>query len=125
MAAGEVDLVIVGADRIAANGDVANKVGTYSLAVLARHHDLPFYVAAPTSTIDLATPAGDAIRIEERDADEVRAFGGRVTAPTGSPVRNPAFDVTPARLVTAIVTEVGIARRPYGRSLASHVHRAS
>ena len=123
MAAGDVDLVIVGADRIAANGDVANKVGTYSLAVLARHHGLPFYVAAPTSTIDLATPDGDAIRIEERDADEVRAFGGREVAPTGSAVRNPAFDVTPARLVTAIVTEVGVARRPYGRSLASHVRR--
>jgi methylthioribose-1-phosphate isomerase len=125
MAAGDVDLVIVGADRIAANGDTANKVGTYSLAVLARHHGLPFYVAAPTSTIDLATPDGDAIHIEERDADEVRAFGGQSTAPTGSAVRNPAFDVTPAALVTAIVTEVGVARRPYGRSLASHVRRAS
>jgi methylthioribose-1-phosphate isomerase len=125
MGAGEVDLVIVGADRIAANGDVANKVGTYSLAVLARHHGLPFYVAAPTSTIDLATPGGDAIRIEERDPAEVRAFGRRATAPQGSPVRNPAFDVTPARLVTAIITEVGVARRPYSRSLASHVRRAS
>jgi methylthioribose-1-phosphate isomerase len=124
MAAGDVDLVIVGADRIAANGDTANKVGTYSLAVLARHHRLPFYVAAPTSTIDLATPDGDAIRIEERDADEVRAFGGQATAPKGSAVRNPAFDVTPARLVTAIVTEVGVARSPYRRSLASHVRRA-
>jgi methylthioribose-1-phosphate isomerase len=124
MAAGAVDLVLVGADRIAANGDVANKVGTYSLAVLARHHEVPFYVAAPTSTIDLATPDGDAIRIEERDPDEVRAFGGRETAPKGSTVRNPAFDVTPARLVTAIVTEVGIAGRPYGRSLRSHVRRA-
>ncbi len=124
MAAGDVDLVIVGADRIAANGDVANKVGTYSLAVLAQHHGLPFYIAAPTSTIDLATPDGDAIHIEERDADEVRAFGGRATAPKGSAVRNPAFDVTPARLVTAIITEVGVARRPYGRSLPSHVRRA-
>jgi methylthioribose-1-phosphate isomerase len=125
MAAGAVDLVIVGADRIAANGDVANKVGTYSLAVLAHHHGLPFYVAAPTSTIDLGTPDGDAICIEERDADEVRAFAGRATAPKGSAVRNPAFDVTPARLVTAIITEVGVARRPYGRSLASHVRRSS
>jgi len=124
MAAGDVDLVIVGADRIAANGDTANKVGTYSLAVLAHHHGLPFYVAAPTSTIDLATPDGDAISIEERDADEVRAFGGRPTAPKDSAVRNPAFDVTPARLVTAIITEVGVARRPYGRALASHVRRA-
>jgi len=124
MGAGDVDLVIVGADRIAANGDVANKVGTYALAVLAHHHGLPFYVAAPTSTIDLDTPNGDAIRIEERDPDEVRAFGGRAVAPAGAAVRNPAFDVTPARLVTAIVTEVGGARRPYGRSLASHVRRA-
>jgi len=124
MGAGDVDVVIVGADRIAANGDVANKVGTYSLAVLARHHGLPFYVAAPTSTIDLATPNGAAIRIEQRDPDEVRAFGGRAVAPAGAAVRNPAFDVTPARLVTAIVTEVGVARRPYGRSLASHVRRA-
>jgi methylthioribose-1-phosphate isomerase len=117
--------VIVGADRIAANGDVANKVGTYSLAVLAHHHRVPFYVAAPTSTIDLETPGGDAIRIEERDPDEVRAFGGRETAPHGAAVRNPAFDVTPARLVTAIVTEVGVARRPYGRSLAGHVRRSA
>ena len=124
MVAGDVDLVIVGADRIAANGDVANKVGTYSLAVLARHHGLPFYVAAPTSTIDLATADGDAIRIEERDPEEVRAFGGRATAPKGSPVSNPAFDVTPGRLVTAIITEVGVARRPYRRSLASHVRGA-
>jgi methylthioribose-1-phosphate isomerase len=124
MAAGEVDLVILGADRIAANGDVANKVGTYALAVLARHHALPFYVAAPTSTVDLATPNGDAIRIEERDPEEVRSFGGRRVAPAGAAVRNPAFDVTPARLVTAIITEVGIARRPYGRSLPAHVSRA-
>ncbi len=124
MAAAEVDLVIVGADRIAANGDVANKVGTYALAVLARQHGLPFYVAAPTSTIDLATPNGAAIPIEERDPDEVRAFGGSRVAPAGVAVRNPAFDVTPARLVTAIVTEVGVARRPYTRSLPSHVRRA-
>jgi methylthioribose-1-phosphate isomerase len=125
MAADEVDLVIVGADRIAANGDVANKVGSYALAVLARHHALPFYVAAPTSTIDLATPDGGAIRIEERDPDEVRTFAGRLIAPAGSAARNPAFDVTPARLVTAIVTEVGVARRPYVRSLPSHVRRAA
>ena len=125
MGAGAVDLVIVGADRIAANGDVANKVGTYSLAVLAHHHGLPFYVAAPTSTIDLATPDGDAISIEERDPGEVRAFGGREVAPAGAAVRNPACDVTPARLVTAIITEVGVARRPYGRSLSSHVRRGA
>ncbi|MGO9875480.1 MAG: S-methyl-5-thioribose-1-phosphate isomerase [Acidimicrobiia bacterium] len=125
MAADEVDLVILGADRIAANGDVANKVGTYALAVLARHHGIPFYVAAPTSTIDLATADGDAICIEERDPDEVRTVAGRVIAPAGCAVRNPAFDVTPALLVTAIVTEVGVARRPYARSLPSHVRRAS
>jgi methylthioribose-1-phosphate isomerase len=124
MAAGEVDLVILGADRIAINGDVANKVGTYALAVLARHHGLPFYVAAPTSTIDPETPNGEAISIEERDPDEVRSFGGTQVAPAGSAVRNPAFDVTPARLVTAIITEVGIARRPYPRSLPSHLNRA-
>ena len=123
MAAGEVDLVILGADRIAANGDVANKVGTYSLAVLAKYHRVPFYVAAPTSTIDGSTPNGAAISIEARDPDEVRAFGGRLVAPAGSAVRNPAFDVTPAALVSGIVTEVGIARRPYARSLASHVRR--
>ena len=125
MAAGEVDVVILGADRIAANGDVANKVGTYSLAVLARHHGIPFYVAAPTSTIDPATPDGAAIRIEERDPDELRMFGGRQVAPAGAAVRNPAFDVTPARLVTAIVTEVGVARRPYARSLPSHLRHST
>jgi methylthioribose-1-phosphate isomerase len=124
MAAGEVDLAIVGADRIAANGDVANKVGTYGLAVVARHHGIPFYVAAPTSTIDCATASGAAIRIEERDPDELRSFGGRPVTPAGVAVRNPAFDVTPARLVTAIVTEVGVARRPLARSLPSHVRRA-
>ena len=124
MAAGEVDLVILGADRIAANGDVANKVGTYSLAVLARHHGIPFYVAAPTSTIDAATPDGSAISIEERDPDEVRTIAGRLVTPEGAAVRNPAFDVTPARLVTAIVTEVGVAHRPYARSLPSHLRKA-
>ena len=124
MAAGEVDLAIVGADRIATNGDVANKVGTYAVAVLARHHGIPFYVAAPTSTIDCSTASGADIRIEERDPDEVRTIGGRPIAPVGAAVRNPAFDVTPARLVTAIITEVGIARRPLARSLPSHVRRA-
>jgi len=124
MGRGEVDLVIVGADRIALNGDVANKVGTYALAVLARHHGIPFYVAAPTSTIDAATPDGAAIRIEERDPDEVRTIAGHRIAPAGAAVRNPAFDVTPARLVSAIVTEVGVAHRPYARSLPSHLRRA-
>jgi len=113
MARGEVDLVVVGADRIAANGDTANKIGTYSLAVLAEAHGLPFYVAAPTSTIDPALPSGAAIPIEERDAREIRELAGRPLAPAASPVRNPAFDVTPARLITAIVTEQGVHRPPY------------
>jgi len=108
MVAGDVDCVLVGADRIAANGDTANKVGTYSLAVLAAHHGLPFYVIAPTSTIDPATPSGEAIVIEERGQDEVTSR---------FPARNPAFDVTPAALVTAIVTELGVHRAPYRESL--------
>jgi methylthioribose-1-phosphate isomerase len=124
MGRGAVDLVVVGADRIAANGDVANKIGTYGLAVLARHHGIPFYVAAPVSTIDLATKSGADIDIEERDPAEVTAVRGTVLAPAGIPAHNPAFDVTPARLVSGIVTEVGIARPPYGRSLPSHVRRA-
>ena len=125
MARDEVDIVVVGADRIAANGDVANKIGTYGLAVLARHHGVPFYVAAPTSTIDLATPGGDAIEIEERDGAEVRGVNGIAVALPTTAAHNPAFDVTPARLVTGIVTEVGIARPPYRRSLPSHVRRAA
>jgi len=117
MAWGEVDAVVVGADRIAANGDVANKIGTYTLAVLARENGLPFYVAAPVSTIDLGTPSGDAITIEERGPEEVTHHGGRRLAPEGVFVRNPAFDVTPHRYVTAIVCERGVARPPYGESL--------
>jgi methylthioribose-1-phosphate isomerase len=113
MARGEVDLVVVGADRIAANGDTANKIGTYGVAVLARHHRIPFYVAAPFSTIDPALADGRAIPIEERDPAEVQAFGGRRVVPAASPARNPAFDVTPAALITAIVTERGIFRQPY------------
>jgi methylthioribose-1-phosphate isomerase len=124
MARGEVDVVIVGADRVAANGDVANKIGTYAIALAARHHGVPFYVAAPTATVDLATASGDDIVIEERDAAEVTHMGGVAVAPPGVAARNPAFDVTPARLVTAIVTEVGIARPPYRRSLPSHMRRA-
>ncbi len=108
MARGEVDLVIVGADRIAANGDVANKIGTYTLAVLAAHHGVPFYVAAPTSTVDGATATGADIVIEERAMDEVLEFAGRRVAPPGVPARNPAFDVTPTALVTAIITEEGL-----------------
>ena len=113
MARGQVDLVVTGADRIAANGDTANKIGTYSLAVLARHHGVPFYVAAPFSTIDPALPSGAGIPIEERDAAEVRRVGASQTAPSESPVYNPAFDVTPADLIAAIVTERGVFRPPY------------
>lgn len=119
MQQGEVDLVVVGADRIAANGDVANKIGTYPLAILAREHAVPFYVAAPLSTIDLAAPSGRSIPIEERGRQEIAEFGARVVVPDGVPVRNPAFDVTPARLVTAIVTERGLAREPYPEALAA------
>jgi methylthioribose-1-phosphate isomerase len=115
---GEIDLVVVGADRIARNGDVANKIGTYGVAVLAREHGIPFYVAAPLSTVDLACPTGDAIPIEERDPREVTELFGVRIAPEGVGVFNPAFDVTPARLVSAIVTDRGIARPPYGTSLA-------
>lgn len=112
MQATQVHAVIVGADRIAANGDVANKIGTYMVAVLAHHHAIPFYVAAPTSTIDRATATGSDIAIEERDEREVTHIGDRRVAPLGVRVRNPAFDVTPARLVTAIITERGIIRAP-------------
>jgi methylthioribose-1-phosphate isomerase len=117
MSRGEINAVVVGADRIAANGDVANKVGTYTVAVLAREHGIPFYVAAPVSTFDLATPDGRAIPIEERAATEVTHIAGRRVAPEGVSVRNPAFDVTPARLVTAIVCERGVARPPFDESL--------
>jgi methylthioribose-1-phosphate isomerase len=117
MARGEVDLVIVGADRIAANGDVANKIGTYGVAVLAREHRIPFYVAAPLSTVDLETPTGMDIPIEERAPAEVTHFAGQAVVPEGVPVRHPAFDVTPATLVTAIVTERGITRPPYAEGL--------
>ncbi len=112
-ARGQVDLVVTGADRIAANGDTANKIGTYGVAVLARHHGVPFYVAAPFSTIDPSLASGSAIPIEERDASEVRRVGSQATAPDSSPVFNPAFDVTPAALITAIVTERGVFRPPY------------
>jgi methylthioribose-1-phosphate isomerase len=118
MRCAEIDLIVVGADRIAANGDVANKIGTYGLAVLAREHGIPFYVAAPISTLDLATPCGDVIPIEERGRAEVAEVSSRPILPEGVPVRHPAFDITPARLVTAIVTERGVARAPYSISLA-------
>ena len=113
MRQGLVDLVVTGADRIARNGDTANKIGTYGVAVLARHHGIPFYVAAPWSTIDVAIDSGAAIAIEERDAAEVRGVAGRQTAPSDSPIWYPAFDVTPAELITAIITERGVYRGPY------------
>jgi methylthioribose-1-phosphate isomerase len=113
MARGQVDLVVTGADRIAANGDTANKIGTYALAVLARHHGVPFYIAAPFSTIDATLPSGGQIPIEERDALEVRRVAGHPTAPEASAVFNPAFDVTPAPLISAIITERGVFRPPF------------
>jgi methylthioribose-1-phosphate isomerase len=117
MRSGGIDCVVVGADRIAANGDVANKVGTYTLAVLAKENQVPFYVAAPTSTIDLNIPTGDQIPIEERNADEVTHFAGLRTAPEGIGVLNPAFDITPHEYVTAIITEMGVIRDPYNPNL--------
>jgi methylthioribose-1-phosphate isomerase len=123
MRLGRVDLIVVGADRIAANGDVANKIGTYTVAVLARAHGIPFYVAAPLSTIDLGTADGGAIPIEERSGREVTHLGSARLTPEGARVSNPAFDVTPAEYVTAIVTERGIARPPYTRSLADMAGR--
>jgi len=110
MAAGEVDLVLTGADRIAADGSVAKKVGTYGLAVLAHHHGVPFVVAAPVSTVDFAAAGGRDIKVEHRPDDEVTSFAGTAVAPPGSAAHNPAFDVTPPELVTALVTEHGIAR---------------
>jgi methylthioribose-1-phosphate isomerase len=117
MAEGLIDAVVVGSDRIAANGDIANKIGTYTVAILAREHNLPFYVAAPLSTIDLNVSDGSAIPIEERDTKEVTHSNGKRIAPKGIKVKNPAFDVTPNRLVTAIITEKGVARRPYRSSI--------
>jgi methylthioribose-1-phosphate isomerase len=117
MGQGKVNFVVVGADRIAANGDTANKVGTYGVAVLAREHQIPFYVAAPLSTIDLRTPDGAHIPIEERNAREVTHIGSSQVAPAGAKVWNPAFDVTPHRFITGIITEKGIFRAPYAESL--------
>ncbi len=118
------DIVFVGSDRIAANGDVANKIGTYGLAVLAKHHGVPFYVLAPTSTVDLGTATGNEIPIEQRSADEIRLGFGKLTAPADAPVWSPAFDVTPSDLVAGIVTEQGIHRPPYVDSLADAVATA-
>jgi methylthioribose-1-phosphate isomerase len=117
MSRGEIDCVIVGADRIAANGDTANKIGTYTLAVLAKEHGIPFYVAAPTTTIDLSLKSGREIPIEQRRAEEVTHIQGVSLAPDGTPAQNPAFDVTPAKYITALITERGIIRAPYGEGI--------
>ncbi len=117
MKQGKIDLVVVGADRISSNGDVANKIGTYGVAILAKYHGIPFYVAAPTSTIDMSLKSGEEIPIEERDHDEVRKIGGVQIAPAEVKVYNPAFDVTPHELVTAIITEAGIIRPPFNEGL--------
>jgi methylthioribose-1-phosphate isomerase len=121
MRAGRIGCVVVGADRIAANGDVANKIGTYSVAVLAKENGVPFFVAAPISTLDLTLASGDAIPIEQRAAAEVTHLFGQQVAPSGTAVQNPAFDVTPARYVSAIITEKGVARAPFEESLAKLV----
>lgn len=115
LASGGVDAVIVGCDRVAANGDVANKIGTYALAIAARHHGVPFYVAGPRSTLDLATPTGAEIEIEQRDGGEVRAVAG---LDVSTAVWNPAFDVTPAELVTGLITDAGVLHAPYGPAIA-------
>jgi methylthioribose-1-phosphate isomerase len=119
MKQGKIGAIVVGADRIAANGDVANKIGTYTVAVLAKENEIPFYVAAPFSTIDLATPDGSTIPIEQRNPREVTHFNGKLVTPEGTQVENPAFDVTPAKYITAIITERGIARAPYEQSFSS------
>ncbi len=119
MKTGEISLAVVGADRIAANGDTANKIGTYSVAVLAKENGIPFYVAAPVSTFDFALETGDRIPIEERSPQEVKEINGQLITPPGARVRNPAFDVTPARLITAIITEKGVMRPPYEKTLAA------
>jgi methylthioribose-1-phosphate isomerase len=118
MQQGKIGAIVVGADRIAANGDVANKIGTYTVAILAKEHGIPFYVAAPISTVDLATPDGSKIPIEQRNKKEVTHIGGRQMTPDGVGIENPAFDVTPAKYIAAIITERGIARAPYKESLS-------
>jgi methylthioribose-1-phosphate isomerase len=121
MGRAQVDIIFTGADRIASNGDTANKIGTYMLAVLARHHKIPFYIVAPRSTFDLKIKSGNQIPIEERNSKEVTHFAGVPTAPKGIKVYNPAFDVTPAKLITGIVTEYGIISPPYGRSIKKSI----
>lgn len=123
MRQGKIDAVVVGADRIAANGDVANKIGTYTVAILAKEHGIPFYVAAPIATIDLETPDGSKIPIEQRASTEVTHLAGKQIAPDGVGVENPAFDVTPNQYVAAIITERGVARAPYGESLKALVRQ--
>jgi methylthioribose-1-phosphate isomerase len=125
MRQGRIQAVVVGADRIAANGDAANKIGTYSVAILAKEHGIPFYVAAPWSTIDRATLTGDAIPIEERSAVEVTHHGGKQLTPHGVGIYNPAFDVTPAKYITGIITERGVLRAPYTESLEAMVPTAA
>jgi methylthioribose-1-phosphate isomerase len=123
MQQGKIGAIVVGADRIAANGDVANKVGTYTVAILAKEHGIPFYVAAPISTVDLETPDGSKIPIEQRNKKEVTHIAGKQMVPNGVEIENPAFDVTPAKYVTAIITEHGIARAPYKESLGELAHK--
>jgi methylthioribose-1-phosphate isomerase len=118
----KVDAVVVGCDRVAANGDVANKIGTYSIAVLARHHRIPFFVACPTSTVDMQCPSGAAIPIEERNGREVTHIYGRRIAPRGVSVLNPAFDITGQELITAIITEKGVITPPYAQNIRAHVN---
>ncbi len=117
MSRGMIDVVVVGADRIAANGDTANKIGTYMVAVLARTHEIPFYIAAPRSTIDPTLPNGEGIPIEQRDVKEVTHFNSRLVAPKGATALNPAFDVTPNKYITGIITEVGILSKPFGKTI--------
>ncbi len=125
MRSGAINLVIVGADRVAANGDVANKIGTYGVAVLARHHGIPFYVALPRSTFDLETAEGRDIPIEERDSSEIAGSGERTLVPPGAGIWNPAFDLTPAHLVTAFITDAGVLRPPFGPAIAGLFHSGS
>jgi methylthioribose-1-phosphate isomerase len=120
MQSGRIQKVVVGADRIAANGDAANKIGTYSVAVLAKHHGIPFYVAAPLSTIDMSTPSGEGIPIEERDPNEVTHICGVRIAPEGIDALNIAFDVTPHQLIAGIVTEWGVATDPFEKAFTKH-----
>jgi methylthioribose-1-phosphate isomerase len=124
MKQGRIGAIVVGADRIAANGDVANKIGTYTVAVLAKEHGIPFYVAAPISTVDLDTPDGSKIPIEQRNPKEVTHIAGKQMVPDGVDIENPAFDVTPAKYVAAIITERGVARAPYERSLRELAEQA-